>query len=109
MPLSSFTRVVLRIAHGRHGQTLGHWYSSVGLLPDFKPYPLLSQRSASPDSKVLRFGVPDGSCLGGAGRTAPTGVKVQLPGTSLEKSYSPVSHPAEKGTFDLLVKAYPPR
>ncbi|CAE7268638.1 unnamed protein product [Symbiodinium sp. CCMP2456] len=61
---------------------------------------------------LLRFAVPGGQPLGGYDRTAPTGVKVQLlsqDGSSLEKSYSPVSHPSQVGFFDLLVRAYPPR
>jgi len=58
---------------------------------------------------VLRFTLPSGAALGADGRVAPTGIKVLLPGTDLSKSYSPVSHPAAKGFFDLLVKAYPPR
>lgn len=75
----------------------------------FQPYKLLFKSEVSPNSALLRFGLPGGEQLGGVGRTAPTGVKVQLPRTSLEKSYSPVSHPATVGSFDLLVKAYPLR
>ena len=47
----------------------------------------------------------------------PTCIKVAFPhGTDeagapkvLEKSYSPVSHPATEGEVELLVKGYPPR
>lgn len=109
MHLVHLARTPSSIVYGKPLQAVGRWYCSSGLLPGFQPYTLLSQRSVSPDSKVLRFEVPGGGCLGGMGRTAPTGVKVQLPGTTLEKSYSPVSHPGEEGIFDLLVKAYPPR
>ncbi|CAJ1346407.1 unnamed protein product [Effrenium voratum] len=75
----------------------------------FRPFELLWKRRLTPSASLLRFAVPDGLPLGGHGRTAPTGVKVQLPGTELEKSYSPVSLPAQAGSFDLLVRAYPPR
>ncbi|CAE7558164.1 CBR2 [Symbiodinium natans] len=61
---------------------------------------------------LLRFAVPGGKPLGGYDRSAPTGVKVQMAdgeGSILEKSYSPISHPAQVGFFDLLVRSYPPR
>eukprot|EP00434_Breviolum_minutum_P015467 symbB.v1.2.013625.t2/scaffold968.1/size148170/20 len=76
----------------------------------FRPFELLWKRSVASSASLLSFAVADGLPLGGMGRTAPTGVKVRLPGTSdIEKSYSPVSHPAQAGSFELLVKAYPPR
>ncbi|CAK9077249.1 unnamed protein product [Durusdinium trenchii] len=74
-----------------------------------RPFELLWKRNLTPSASLLRFAVADGLPLGGHGRTAPTGVKVHVPATGLEKSYSPVSHPAQAGSFDLLVKAYPPR
>eukprot|EP00435_Cladocopium_sp_Y103_P010672 s2187_g2.t1 len=75
----------------------------------FRPFELLWKCRVTPSASVLRFCVADGLPLGGLGRTAPTGVKVRMPSTEVEKSYSPVTHPAKAGSFDLLVKAYPPR
>ncbi|CAE7753105.1 cbr1 [Symbiodinium sp. CCMP2592] len=78
----------------------------------FQRFELLRRKQLTPTACLLRFAVPGGQPLGGYDRTAPTGVKVQLPGrdgSSLEKSYSPVSHPSQVGFFDLLVRAYPPR
>ncbi|CAE7261968.1 unnamed protein product [Symbiodinium sp. KB8] len=78
----------------------------------FQRFELLRRKQLTPTACLLRFAVPGGQPLGGYDRTAPTGVKVQLlshDGSSLEKSYSPVSHPSQVGFFDLLVRAYPPR
>eukprot|EP00586_Coscinodiscus_wailesii_P005794 CAMPEP_0172483172 /NCGR_PEP_ID=MMETSP1066-20121228/10053_1 /TAXON_ID=671091 /ORGANISM="Coscinodiscus wailesii, Strain CCMP2513" /LENGTH=301 /DNA_ID=CAMNT_0013246885 /DNA_START=132 /DNA_END=1037 /DNA_ORIENTATION=- len=76
---------------------------------------------SSPDSWLLRFSLPptvlDRRPHLGPDPNIPTCVSVFFDGTSaktgepkqLKKSYSPVSHPSAKGSFDLLVKAYPPR
>ncbi|CAE7174676.1 unnamed protein product [Symbiodinium pilosum] len=57
------------------------------LVAELATHALLEQQGAC----LLRFAAPGGMPLGGYGRTAPTGVKVKLPDSSLEKSYSPVS------------------
>eukprot|EP00933_Yihiella_yeosuensis_P024265 TRINITY_DN18808_c4_g1_i1.p1 TRINITY_DN18808_c4_g1~~TRINITY_DN18808_c4_g1_i1.p1 ORF type:complete len:285 (-),score=54.54 TRINITY_DN18808_c4_g1_i1:152-955(-) len=75
----------------------------------FQPFKLLARKTLTPTAALLRFEVPGGVALGGPGHVAPTGVKVLLPGTEIEKSYSPVGLPSDLGCFDLLVRAYPPR
>ncbi len=79
-------------------------------------YTLLAKRRLSPDSFLLHFSF--GRRILGDDPALPTCIKVVFPnGTdaktgaprSLEKSYSPVSHPATEGVLDLVVKSYPPR
>lgn len=103
MPLRSI-RSFVRASSVLVGNPLGK-----GAPGGFQAYPLVFSEHAGQDSKLLRFALPPGENLGGLGRTSPTGVKVLLPGTKIEKSYSPVSHPAVIGHADFLVKAYPPR
>jgi len=83
------------------------------------PYTLLSKVPLGADSNscLLRFALPPERQSLGEDPTLPTCLKVLHPnGTDeagapklLEKSYSPVSHPAKKGEVELLVKAYKPR
>jgi cytochrome-b5 reductase len=78
------------------------------------PYALLEKKQTAPDSWLLTFSLPEPFRLLGFDGTLPTGIKVHHPaGTDgegkpapLEKSYSPVSHPATVGTMELLVKEY---
>ena len=80
-------------------------------------FPLLEKRRQSPDSWLLRFGLPEGRRHLGSDPALPTCIQVYHNGTDedtglpklLKKSYSPVSHPAEVGSFELLVKAYADR
>ena len=79
---------------------------------DLRPYTLAHKRSASPDSQLLTFALPAGTTLE---RPASSAVTVQFGGGGgtdtdhpYEKSYSVVSHPARTGSFDLLVRSYPP-
>lgn len=81
-----------------------------GLPRGFMPWTLREAWEVSPDSKVLRFALPEHvESLVALG--APSGVKVrrEIGGHVLDKSYSPVSLPNAKGHVDLLVKRYPPR
>lgn len=79
------------------------------------PYTLTNKTRLSPDSWLLRFALPRRYL--GDDPSLPTCLKVLHPeGTDeagrpkrLEKSYSPVSHPATEGSVDLVVKAYEPR
>jgi ferredoxin-NADP reductase len=98
-------------------------------------YKLEEKWQDSHDTCRLRFALPDGRELLGEDPTLPTCISVQytdqgiIKGESsssgepavveevegaaaaavLQKSYSPISHPHQKGTFDLLVKSYPLR
>jgi len=81
------------------------------------PFTLLSKAQTAPDSWLLRFALPPPRRYLGEDPTLPTCIKVAFPdGTDeagapkvLEKSYSPVSHPATEGEVELLVKGYAPR
>jgi cytochrome-b5 reductase len=79
-------------------------------------YELVEKSQDAHDTCRLRFALPDGRELLGEDPTLPTCISVQYNGTNeagepavLTKSYSPISHPQQKGTFDLLVKSYPLR
>ena len=80
-------------------------------------YTLRTKTSLSPDSWLLRISLPDGRHRLGEDAEIPTCIKVVHPNgttpsgeaTLLEKSYSPVSHPASEGVVELLVKEYAPR
>jgi len=97
---------------------------------DFIPYTLEKKWTISPDSKVLRFQLPEdvlkeykqelwntyrwcSTCLPEGPLSilkAPAGVKVkaEIGGAAVEKSYSPVSMVWEDKYMDLLVKEYKP-
>jgi cytochrome-b5 reductase len=80
-------------------------------------YQLVEKSQDKHDTCHLRFALPDGRDLLGEDPTLPTCIFVQYNGVHessgepavLQKSYSPISHPQQKGTFDLLVKGYPLR
>ena len=75
----------------------------------FADFTLVEKRpTGSNGSQVLIFAAPDGSTLGGLdASTVPTSVYAAASG--LKKSYSPVSRADQIGTFELLVRPYPPR
>jgi len=77
-------------------------------------FTLVQKWKQSPNAWVLRFSLPTKYL--GDDPTLPTCIAVHYNGTAvsgesevLKKSYSPISHPSAEGTFDLLVKAYPPQ
>lgn len=77
-------------------------------------YPLVEKWRQSRDSWLLRFSLPPGRRHLGDDPALPTCLSVHHrsamdDGGLLKKSYSPVSHPAAVGTFDLLVKSYAPQ
>jgi len=78
----------------------------------YNPYTLLNSTVVSPDSKLLRFALPPH--LMTFGMPLPSCLKIKREFTydgqavTLDKSYSPVSFPDEQGSFELLVKGYPP-
>ncbi|KAL7541467.1 hypothetical protein ACHAXR_012300 [Thalassiosira sp. AJA248-18] len=91
--------------------------------PEMKMYPLIDKWRQSQDSWLLRFALPPDQKYLGSDPSLPTCISVHhdskltyneddnnnKPVGLLKKSYSPVSHPATVGTFDLLVKSYPPQ
>ena len=82
-------------------------------------YPLVAKYRQSHDSWLLRFSLPEDRKHLGDDPALPTCISVHHNSTLLDddgklvgllkKSYSPVSHPATVGTFDLLVKSYAPQ
>ena len=82
-------------------------------LPGLRSIPLQSKSPASPDSMFLRFQLPSSTETLAERGIAPSGISVvykePVSGIELKKSYSPISLPDEEGSFELLVKAYPPR
>ena len=88
-------------------------------------YSLIKRRQLSPDTFLLRFALPrqihSKANILGLDSALPTCISITVPeGTDiyengnptqgdLSKSYSPISHPATLGYFELIVKAYPPR
>jgi cytochrome-b5 reductase len=80
----------------------------------YQPYSLIGSTTISADSKVLRFGLPEGESLG---LELPSCLKVKQSFAAadgnedivLDKSYSPISLPDATGFFELLVKGYAPR
>ena len=69
-------------------------------------YPLIDKWRQSSDSWVLRFALPSDRKYLGEDPSIPTCLSVHHTVTAeevLKKSYSPISHPATVGTFDLLV------
>ena len=90
--------------------------SPPGTASNVPTYPLLNKWKQSNDTWLLRFGLPSDRLHLGDDPMLPTCISVHHNGTSedgsaklLKKSYSPTSHPSTTNTFDLLVKAYPPR
>lgn len=81
------------------------------------PFTLQSKVPRSPDSWLLTFALPPARSYLAENPSLPTCLTVAFPGGTndvgepkiLQKSYSPVSHPANEGTVDLLVKRYAPR
>jgi len=83
-------------------------------------YTLLEKYQTSHNTCILRFTLPTGREILGFNSSLPTCLRIELPGGTdvykigtptsnrdLHKSYSPISHPATKNTFDLVVKTYP--
>ena len=67
-------------------------------------YRVVNNTRVSPDSNILRVGIQGRNHLGWDDRT-PTCISVYSE-FSKAKSYSPITHPGERGTFELLVKSY---
>ena len=68
-------------------------------------YHVLESTRVSPDSNILRVGFQGRNHLGWDDKT-PTCISVYSENAKA-KSYSPITHPSERGTFALLVKSYP--
>ena len=78
-----------------------------GLPKDFTPWRLTASFAHTHNTKILRFQLPEKIAdLHSVG--APAGIKVRrrIDGVVLDKSMSPISHPASAGYADLLVRSY---
>ena len=72
---------------------------------------VIENRKISPDSNILKLAFSGRKLLGWK-PLVPTCISVSFQENEdsvLKKSYSPISHPSQPDTFDLLVKAYEPR
>ncbi len=67
---------------------------------------LTDSTKVSPDTKLLRFALPEEKGTLAAPDLAPSGVTAHatIAGEDLDKSYSPISLPNAEGYFELLVK-----
>ena len=75
---------------------------------DFQSLTVLDAWECAVDHKIIRFQLPSNvsniSALG-----VPSGIKIRqtINGETLDKSYSPVSHPDVPNVVDVLAKSYP--
>ena len=82
-------------------------------------YKIINNTKVSSDSNILTVALPDGRKYLGWDDKIPTCIaiskKEEQDGDDgnktniLKKSYSPITHPSQPDTFQLLVKSYPPR
>eukprot|EP00584_Thalassiosira_punctigera_P010634 CAMPEP_0172536676 /NCGR_PEP_ID=MMETSP1067-20121228/8412_1 /TAXON_ID=265564 ORGANISM="Thalassiosira punctigera, Strain Tpunct2005C2" /NCGR_SAMPLE_ID=MMETSP1067 /ASSEMBLY_ACC=CAM_ASM_000444 /LENGTH=323 /DNA_ID=CAMNT_0013321805 /DNA_START=25 /DNA_END=996 /DNA_ORIENTATION=+ len=88
--------------------------SSMPAMASVPSYPLVDKWRQSHDTWLLRFSLPSDRKHLGDDPSFPTCISVHHNssldgGKLLKKSYSPISHPATEGSFDLLVKSYQPQ
>ena len=74
---------------------------------EFLAAPLLSVRQETHNSKVLRFGLPEGVSLRLPVSSAIVLNAPMADGKSIARPYNPISSNDQRGSFDLLVKVYP--
>ena len=74
---------------------------------EFLAVPVLSVRPETHNSKVVRFGLPDGVSLN---LPVSSAIVLDTPvkeGKNVARPYNPISPNSQLGSFDLLVKVYP--
>ena len=74
---------------------------------EFLAVPVLSVRQETHNSKVIRFGLPEGVSLSLPVSSAIVLNAPMADGKSVARPYNPISSNAQLGSFDLLVKVYP--
>jgi cytochrome-b5 reductase len=74
---------------------------------EFLAVPVLSVRQETHNSKVLRFGLPEGVSLSLPVSSAIVLNAPMADGKSIARPYNPISSNDQLGSFDLLVKVYP--
>ena len=75
---------------------------------EFLAVPVLSVRPETHNSKVVRFGLPDGVSLN---LPVSSAIVLDAPvkeGKNVARPYNPISPNSQLGSFDLLVKVYRP-
>jgi len=71
----------------------------------FKTFRVLQVTKVSHNTRLIRFEIPFGKCLGLAiGRHIT--VRADINGNKVMRAYTPTSRPDQLGYFDLLVKSY---
>ena len=98
--------------------------STTKMTPDCLPpevtqfYKIINNTKVSSDSNILTVALPKGRTYLGWDHKVPTCIAISkkednVDGNNkaniLKKSYSPITHPSQSDTFQLLVKSYPPR
>lgn len=104
---TSIGRAALAASSPAVTQTAECLTGSASLPEELQTYHVMNNTRVSPDSNILRVGFQGRNYLGFDDRT-PTCISVYSPNAKA-KSYSPISLPDERGTFELLVKSYPVR
>ena len=74
---------------------------------EFLAVPVLSVRQETHNSKVIRFGLPEGVSLSLPVSSAIVLNAPMADGKSVARPYNPISSNDQLGSFDLLVKLYP--
>ena len=74
---------------------------------EFLAVPVLSVRQETHNSKVIRFGLPEGVSLSLPVSSAIVLNAPMADGKSVARPYNPISSNDQLGSFDLLVKVYP--
>ena len=78
-----------------------------------QPYKVTNNTKVSSDSNILTIALPTGRSILGWHPQIPTCISISKPesetGSILKKSYSPITVPSQRNTFQLLVKSYTPR
>lgn len=74
---------------------------------EFNEFPLIKKTVLSPNSAVYRFGLPSATDSLGLPIGQHVSIMAEINGKEVMRSYTPTSSDADKGYFDLLIKAYP--
>lgn len=81
-------------------------------------YKIINNTKVSSDSNLLTVALPEGRKYLGCDHKIPTCIAISKKEDQdddgsktniLKKSYSPITHPSQPDSFQLLVKSYPPR
>ncbi|CAK9084917.1 unnamed protein product [Durusdinium trenchii] len=71
---------------------------------EWRPVRILSKKRMTKSMWLFRFALPEGQSLGW--NEVERHVRLRLPGSSLERAYTPVSPLGRLGSFELAIKVY---